>query len=151
MQSRSWEATQRHADGEIKEEEAEIVQQQLTEDMQRRQKAWAARNLGGSESSDEEEELTFGVCHSFALNWCFSISNKLKFVAEEYVEVAQLAAVEEGGEDCEDELDREMLRSLFDEVDVDCSGTVTLSELAAHRHQTEEKLRNKQREAFQQV
>ena len=70
---------------------------------------------------------------------------------EEYVEVAQLAAVEEGGEGCEDELDREMLRQIFDEVDVDCSGTVTLSELAAHRLRAEDKLRNKQREAFHQV
>ena len=72
-------------------------------------------------------------------------------VIEEYVEVAQLAAIEEGGKDCDDELDRELLRQMFDEVDVDCSGTVTLSELAAHRHQAEERLRNKQREAFHQV
>ena len=91
------------------------------------------------------------MCAAALLRTGIFLSLMLQFVAEEYVEVAQLAAVEEGGEECEDELDREMLRRLFDEVDVDCSGTVTLSELATHRQRAEEKLRNKQREAFQQV
>ena len=53
--------------------------------------------------------------------------------------------------DCEDELDRELLRKIFDEVDVDCSGAVTLSELEAHRRRNEEMLRNKRRDAFHEV
>jgi hypothetical protein len=153
--SRSWEAAQHQADTEIQHEEAEIMHEQLAEDLQRRKKVAASCDQAASE---DEEELTFGayrICVYLASTpeecqtLIFAVLQNC--VIEEYVEVAQLAAIEEGGKDCDDELDRELLRQMFDEVDVDCSGTVTLSELAAHRHQAEERLRNKQREAFHQV
>lgn len=155
-QSRSWEAAQHQADAEIEGEEAEIVHEQLVEDLQRRNKAAANCDHGGSE---DEEELTFGAYRTVYVFPASKSEEGQKLICktvyailtEEYVEVAQLAAVEEGGEDCEDELDRELLRQMFDEVDVDCSGTVTLSELSAHRLRAEDRVRNKQREAFHQV
>ena len=118
----------------------------MVEDTQRRERALSGYDSSGG---DSEDELTFGACRALFLLACQRLIADC--VTEEYVEVAQLAAAEEGGEGCEDELDRELLRQLFDEVDVDRSGTVTLSELSAHRQRVEDKLRNKQREAFHQV
>lgn len=124
------------------------MREQLTEDTQRREKALAVHTV---DDNSDEEELTFGACQN-----CVHCSSGAHFdmhscLAEEYVEVAQQAAAEEGGDGCEDELDREQLRHLFDEVDVDCSGTVTLSELSAHRQRLQDSMRNRQREAFQKV
>ena len=144
--SRSWGAAQRQADAEIEDEETDILHQQLVEDLQRRERAVAGHDHNGS---DSEDELTFGACIALFSPACQTLIADR--VTEEYVEVAQLAAAEEGGEGCEDELDRELLRQLFDEVDADCSGTVTLSELSTHRQSVEDRLRNKQREAFHQV
>ena len=62
--------------------------------------------------------------------------------------VLQEAAADEGGEGCEDDLDLDLLRQIFDEVDLDRSGTVTMSELAAHRRRNEELLKNGPLEAF---
>ena len=86
--------------------------------------------------------VSIALVHQHLTGGCFT---------EEYVEVAQMAAIEEGGKDCEDELDHDMLRQMFDEVDVDCSGTITLSELSAHQLRVDNEKRNKRREAFHQV
>eukprot|EP01043_Picozoa_sp_COSAG02_P073284 COSAG02_NODE_14180_length_1300_cov_0.710241_1_plen_78_part_10 len=50
--SRSWEAAQYQADTEIQLEEAEIMHEQLAEDLQRRKKVAASSNQAASE--DEE-------------------------------------------------------------------------------------------------
>ena len=56
--SRSWEAAQHQADAEIQHEEAEIMHEQLAEDLQRRKKVAASCDQAASE---DEEELTFGA------------------------------------------------------------------------------------------
>ena len=84
--SSSWEASQSQADREVEGEEETLLREQASEDAQRRAKAAAilGKDAGGTagvpgqttDDGEEEEELTF----------------------EEYLEVAQEAAFEEGGD-----------------------------------------------------
>ena len=101
---------------------------------------WGAVERRGEQEVEEEERLL----EQDSQDSDDGSEEELTF--EEYCEVAEEAALEEGGSG--EGLDLGALRVFFDAVDTDRSGTITLSEIAEHQREKERRERNWQLEAF---